>query len=76
MNSMPKFVASRTLDKAEWNATLIKGDLGAEEAGLRQGDDPLVGAAARVGRNGEGVRLSLARFPAVPHRDGHPQLPA
>ena len=27
MNAMPKFVASRTLDTAEWNATIIKGDL-------------------------------------------------
>ncbi len=26
MNTMPKFVASRTLDKGEWNATIIKGD--------------------------------------------------
>src|SRR5207247_3336948 len=30
MNSMPKFVASRTLDKGEWNATIIKGDLATE----------------------------------------------
>ena len=28
MNAMPKFVASRTLDTAEWNATIIKGELG------------------------------------------------
>src|SRR5207247_6002218 len=25
MNSMPKFVASNTLDEAEWNASIIKG---------------------------------------------------
>jgi dihydrofolate reductase len=35
-NSMPKFVASRTLDRAEWNATLIKGDLPQEVARLKQ----------------------------------------
>ncbi|MGF9964925.1 dihydrofolate reductase family protein [Bacillus rhizoplanae] len=27
MNSMPKFVASTTLEEAEWNANLIKGDI-------------------------------------------------
>ena len=27
MNSMPKYVASRTLKKATWNATIIRGDL-------------------------------------------------
>lgn len=27
MNSMPKYVASRTLDRAEWNATIIQGDV-------------------------------------------------
>lgn len=27
MNTMPKYVATRTLDTAEWNATLIKGDV-------------------------------------------------
>src|ERR1051326_306681 len=32
MNSMPKFVASRTLDEAEWNATIIEGDLNTEVA--------------------------------------------
>jgi dihydrofolate reductase len=36
MNSMPKYVASRTLDEAEWNATIIKGDLAAEVAKLKQ----------------------------------------
>src|SRR5215467_7486685 len=29
MNSMPKFVASRTLGQMEWNATPITGDLSA-----------------------------------------------
>jgi dihydrofolate reductase len=27
MNSMPKYVASRTLKQAEWNASIIEGDL-------------------------------------------------
>ena len=36
MNTMPKFVASRTLDKAEWNATIIKGDLAAEVSKLKE----------------------------------------
>jgi dihydrofolate reductase len=35
MNTMPKFVASRTLDKAEWNATIIKGDLATEVRKLK-----------------------------------------
>jgi dihydrofolate reductase len=35
MNSMPKFVASRTVDEAEWNATIIEGDLATEVAKLK-----------------------------------------
>jgi dihydrofolate reductase len=44
MNSMPKFVASRTLDKGEWNATIIKGELAAEVATLKEqpGQDLLI----------------------------------
>jgi dihydrofolate reductase len=44
MNSMPKFVASTTLDKGEWNATIIKGDLAAEVAKLKEqpGQDLLI----------------------------------
>jgi dihydrofolate reductase len=36
MNAMPKFVASRTLKEAEWNATIINGDLPLEVARLKQ----------------------------------------
>jgi len=36
MNSMPKFVASRTLDTSEWNATVIKGDVATQVATLKQ----------------------------------------
>jgi dihydrofolate reductase len=35
MNTMPKFVVSRTLDQAEWNATILKGDLATEVARLK-----------------------------------------
>ena len=44
MNSMPKFGASNTLDKAEWNATIVKGDLTTEVAGLKAqpGQDLLI----------------------------------
>jgi dihydrofolate reductase len=44
MNSMPKFVASRTLKETQWNAKLIKGDVPQEVAKLKQqtGGDLLV----------------------------------
>jgi dihydrofolate reductase len=35
MNSLPKFVASRTLHDLEWNATLIKGDVAEEVTSLK-----------------------------------------
>src|SRR5205807_9528326 len=44
INSMPKYVASRTLTQMEWNASLIKGDLAEEVSRLKQqpGQDMLV----------------------------------
>jgi dihydrofolate reductase len=39
MNSMPKYVASTTLDEGEWNATIIKGDVNKEVATLKAGSD-------------------------------------
>jgi dihydrofolate reductase len=44
MNSMPKFVASNTLDEAEWNASIIHGDLATEVTSLKEqsGQDLLI----------------------------------
>jgi dihydrofolate reductase len=44
MNSMPKFVASRTLDGGEWNASIMKGDLATEVRKLKEqpGNDLLI----------------------------------
>lgn len=36
INSLPKHVASRTLEEATWNATIIKGDVAEEVARLKQ----------------------------------------
>jgi dihydrofolate reductase len=36
MNTMPKYVASRTLTDTEWNATLIKGEVAEEVARLKE----------------------------------------
>jgi dihydrofolate reductase len=38
MNSMPKFVASRTLSEAEWNATIVEGDV-ADAVSRLKGED-------------------------------------
>jgi len=44
MNSLPKFVATTTLDQLEWNATPLKGDIAEEVAKLKQqpGQDLLI----------------------------------
>ena len=36
MNSLPKYVASTTLEAAEWNASLIKGNVAEEVSKLKQ----------------------------------------
>lgn len=36
INSLPKYVPSRTLQTAEWNATILQGDVPAEIARLKQ----------------------------------------
>lgn len=48
MNSLPKFVASTTLAAADWNATVLKGDITDEVARLKQqpGQDILVFGSA------------------------------
>jgi dihydrofolate reductase len=51
MNSLPKFVASTTLNEAEWNASLIKENVPEEVAKLKEqpGEDILIyGSAALV----------------------------
>jgi len=47
MNSMPKFVASRTLNHAAWNVSILQGDAAEEAAKLKQassGDLLVVGS--------------------------------
>jgi len=50
MNSMPKYVASRTLDTATWNATIIKGDVAAEVRKLKEqdGGDLLIAGSGQL----------------------------
>jgi dihydrofolate reductase len=52
MNSMPKYVVSKTLARADWNnSTILSGDIGEEVTALRQqdgGDILVAGSAALV----------------------------
>jgi dihydrofolate reductase len=50
MNSMPKYVASRTLETATWNATIIKGDVAERVRELKQedGGDLLIGGSGQL----------------------------
>jgi dihydrofolate reductase len=51
MNNMPKYVVSSTLDKAEWNnSTVLRGDVAAEVAKLKEDVDGviLVAGSARL----------------------------
>jgi len=50
MNAMQKLVASRSLKRADWNATVIQGSLEAEAAKLRKGSgqDILVAGSSMV----------------------------
>jgi dihydrofolate reductase len=50
MNSMPKYVASRTLESASWNATVIKGDVADAVRRLKQedGGDLLIGGSGTL----------------------------
>ena len=50
MNAMPKYVASRTLTSATWNATIIPGDVAEFVRGLKAADggDLLIGGSGRL----------------------------
>jgi dihydrofolate reductase len=50
MNSLPKYVASTTLEEAEWNASVIKGDVAEEVSKLKQepGQNLLIGGSFKL----------------------------
>jgi dihydrofolate reductase len=50
MNSMPKYVASRTLESATWNASIIQGDVAEAVHRLKQpdGGDLLIGGSGQL----------------------------
>ena len=50
MNSLPKFVASTTLDTGEWNATMLPGDTATAVRALKEADQDLLiyGSASLV----------------------------
>ena len=72
MNAMPKYVVSRTLEKADWNnSTVLSGDLATEVSALREqdGGDILVAGSATLVRGLIGADLvdeyRLMVFPIV-----------
>jgi dihydrofolate reductase len=72
MNGMPKYVVSRTLDRADWNnSTILSGDLATEVSALRErdGGDILVAGSATLVRGLAGADLvdeyRLMVFPIV-----------
>ena len=72
MNGMPKYVVSRTLDKADWNnSTVLSGDLATEVSALREqdGGDILVAGSGTLVRGLIGADLvdeyRLMVFPIV-----------
>ncbi|WP_375433890.1 dihydrofolate reductase family protein [uncultured Hymenobacter sp.] len=52
MNSLPKFVASRTLETAEWNASVLQGEVAQAVAQLKQlpGENILIYGSAELVR--------------------------
>ena len=75
LNSMPKYVVSSTLEKAEWNnSTVLRGDVVAEVSKLRQessGDIVVHGSAQLVQTllaNDLIDELRLMVFPVVPRQ--------
>jgi dihydrofolate reductase len=51
MNSLPKYVASRTLERVDWNAMVIEGDVAGAVSTLKQkpgGDLLIYGSAGLV----------------------------
>lgn len=50
MNTMPKYVASRTLKSATWNATIIEGDVAEAVRALKRedGGDILIGGSGQL----------------------------
>jgi len=50
MNGLPKYVASRTLQAADWNAEIIRGDVATEVARLKQepGQNLLIYGSAQL----------------------------
>jgi dihydrofolate reductase len=50
MNAMPKYVASRSLSSATWNATIIKGDVaeGVRRLKEERGGDLLIGGSGQL----------------------------